>query len=106
MEEGSWNTRRVQVPQFRQGLVNGLTRQRHHVNLGWSQGLYGCSFEGPQRNGPYNCLLKTQVYANSKRAGFDRGGCCRLQAEPPSLVKGATALNANKTYRAPVALAA
>jgi hypothetical protein len=37
---------------------------------------------------------------------FDREGCRRLQAEPPSLVKGATAITANKTYRAPVALAA
>jgi hypothetical protein len=27
--------------------------------------------------------------------GFDRGGRRRLQAEPPSLVKGATALTAN-----------
>jgi hypothetical protein len=33
--------------------------------------------------------------------GFDREGCCRLQAEPPSLVKGAPALTANKTHRAP-----
>jgi hypothetical protein len=31
--------------------------------------------------------------------GFDRGGWRRLQAEPPSLVKGAPALTAKNTNR-------
>jgi hypothetical protein len=42
--------------------------------------------------------------------GFDRGGRRRLQAEPPSLVKGAPALTANKNNSVqafrPMALAA